>query len=109
MWLDSRSTTAHELLAAFPAGTTAGDAELASIAAADELMVGSIQEAERYLMLAARESPSVPEDRRGSFQVRLASAGLLLARARNDVTAVAQEAERLLGQLEGGQHAARAG
>lgn len=66
MYLDGNRATAHELLTAFPAGMADQNAELAKIAAADELTGGSLEEAEHYLALAERESGSVPEDRRGT-------------------------------------------
>ena len=47
--LDGQAATVHELLAGFPAGRRAADAELAALAAADELARGSLEEAERYL------------------------------------------------------------
>ena len=43
--------TAHELLARFPAGVIAADAELAARVAGDQLARGSLEEAERYLAL----------------------------------------------------------
>jgi LuxR family transcriptional regulator, maltose regulon positive regulatory protein len=96
MYLDGNRATAHELMTAFPAGMADENAELAKIAAADELTGGSLEEAERYLALAERESGSVPEDRRGRLQLGLIGARLELARARNDATAANEEAERLL-------------
>ena len=96
MYLDGNRATVHELLTAFPAGMADENAELAKIAAADELTGGSLEEAEHYLALAERESGSVPEDRRGRLQVGLIGTRLELARARNDATAAAEEAERLL-------------
>ena len=47
--LDGQAATAHELLAGFPAEARAADAELAAVAAADELARGSLEAAERYL------------------------------------------------------------
>jgi LuxR family maltose regulon positive regulatory protein len=96
MYLDGDRATAHELLTAFPAGMADENAELAKVAAADELTGGSLEEAEHYLALAERESGSVPEDRRGRLQVGLIGTRLELARARNDAAAAAEEAERLL-------------
>ena len=52
--LNGLGATAHELLARFPAGVIAGDAELAARRAGDELARGSLEEAERYLALATR-------------------------------------------------------
>ena len=52
--LGGQAATVHVILAGFPAGATAADAELATVAAADELAQGSLEEAERLLGLAAR-------------------------------------------------------
>ena len=52
--LGGQAATVHALLAGFPAEATAADAELATVAAADELAQGSLEEAERFLGLAAR-------------------------------------------------------
>ncbi len=94
--LGGRAATIHELLAGFPAGASAADAELAALAAGDELARGSLEAAERYLGLAERGSASVPDGRRGPFQVLLGVVRLLLARQRGNPQAVAEEA----GQLE---------
>ena len=64
LYLDGQAATTHELLAGFPAEARAADAELAALAAADELAQGSLEAAERYLGLAERGSASVPADRR---------------------------------------------
>ena len=88
--------TAHELLARFPAGVIAADAELAAGVAGDQLARGSLDEAERYLALSTRALESVPADRRGRSQVVLAAVRMRLARQRGDITAVAEEAQRLL-------------
>ena len=45
--LGGQAATVHALLAGFPAGATAADAELAAVAAADELAQGSLEAAER--------------------------------------------------------------
>jgi LuxR family maltose regulon positive regulatory protein len=66
------------------------------LAASDKRAAGLLHEAERYLALAERMSPSVPEDRRGRFQVVLVIVRLTLARARHDLDAVAEQAQRLL-------------
>jgi LuxR family transcriptional regulator, maltose regulon positive regulatory protein len=52
LYLDGQAGTTHELLAGFPACARAADAELAALAAADELAQGSLEAAERYLGLA---------------------------------------------------------
>ncbi len=92
--------TAHELLAGFPAGVIAADAELAARKAGVELSQGSLEEAERYLALADRGLASVPADRRASAQMVLAAGRLRLARQRGDLPAVAAAAERLLAPAE---------
>ena len=61
---------------------------------------GHWQETERYLGLAVRMSASVLEDRRGRFTIALAVERFELARARNDLRAVAEEAQRLLASTE---------
>jgi LuxR family maltose regulon positive regulatory protein len=98
--LGGQVATVHALLAGFPAEARAADAELAALVAADELAQGSLAEAERYLALAARGSASVPAGRRGQLQVLLGVVGLLLARQRGNVPAVAEEARRLRAAAE---------
>src|SRR5580692_7759834 len=98
--LGGQAATVHELLAAFPAEARAADAELAALAAADELAQGSLEEAKRYLTLAALGSVSVPAARRGQVQVLLGVVGLLLARQRGNLSAVAEEARRLQAMAE---------
>ena len=93
--LDGQAGTAHELLAGFPAGVAAADAELAALAAADELARGSLEAAERYLGVAERGSASVPAGRRGQARVLLGVVRLSLARQRGDLPAVAEQARRL--------------
>jgi LuxR family maltose regulon positive regulatory protein len=101
--LDGQDTTVHELLAGFPAESRTAQAELAGLAAADELARGSLEAAERYLALAEQRSASVPEGRRGQFQVLLGIARLLHARQRGNSQAVAGEARRLRVAAEAAQ------
>ena len=65
LFLDGQAATVHELLAGFPARVRAADAELAALAAADELGRGPVDAAGRYLDLARRELASVPAAGRG--------------------------------------------
>jgi LuxR family maltose regulon positive regulatory protein len=95
LYLDGQAPTVHELLTGFPAETRAADAELAAVAAGDELARGSLESAEWYLGLAERASASVPDGQRGQFEVLLGVVRLLLARQRGDRPAVAEEARRL--------------
>jgi LuxR family transcriptional regulator, maltose regulon positive regulatory protein len=98
--LSGQAAITHELLAGFPAEARAADAELAALAAADELAQGSLEAAERYLELAERESASVPAGRRAQAQVLLGVVRLLVARQRADLPAVVEEARRLLAVAE---------
>ncbi len=93
--LDGQNATTHELIAGFPAETHAADAELAALAAADKLVYGSHEAAERYLGLAERAMASVPDDRRAQAQLLLGITRLVLARQRWNLQAVAEEAHWL--------------
>src|SRR5215472_2739501 len=93
LYLDGQATVIHELLAGFPAQARAADAELAAVAAGDELARGSLEAAERYLGLAER-APA-PEGRQGQAQLLAGMVRLLHARQRGNRPAVAEEARRL--------------
>jgi LuxR family maltose regulon positive regulatory protein len=98
--LDGQGATAHELLAGFPADMVAADPELVVLTAGDELFRRSLGAAERHLARAEQEMTSVPADRRGRFQINLAIMRLTLAQRRGDLTAVIEEAHRLLAPEE---------
>jgi LuxR family transcriptional regulator, maltose regulon positive regulatory protein len=104
--LDGQDAITHELLAGFPAGVLAADAELAALIAADELAYGTLDGAERYLGLAERATAAVPADRRAQAQLLLGIVRLLVARQRGNRLAEAQEAERLR-TIAGAPEAAR--
>jgi LuxR family transcriptional regulator, maltose regulon positive regulatory protein len=95
LYLGGQEATVHALMAGFPPRASAADAELAAVAAADELARGSLEAAERYLGLAERGSASVPESRRGQAQVLLGVVQLLLARRHGNMPVVAEQAQRL--------------
>src|SRR6516162_1952323 len=67
LYLDGQVVVIHELLARFPAEQLVADAELAALAAADELARGSLEAAERYLDLAERAP--VPAGQHGQAQL----------------------------------------
>jgi LuxR family maltose regulon positive regulatory protein len=69
--------------------------ELTAVVAADEMVRGSLEAAERYLALAAPGWAAVPADRRGRFQVLLAIVRLLVAQQRSNLPAAVEEARRL--------------
>ena len=93
--LDGRAATTHELLAGFPPSVRAVNAELAAVAAADELAYGSLDAAERYLGRAERGTASVPDARRAQAQLLLGIVRLLVVRQRGDLPTVAEEVRRL--------------
>jgi LuxR family maltose regulon positive regulatory protein len=93
--LDGQAAAVHELMAGFPADLAAANAELAAVAAADELASGSLAAAERHLGLAEQAPVPALEQRRGQLRLLLGVVRLLLARHRGDLPAVAEEARRL--------------
>jgi LuxR family transcriptional regulator, maltose regulon positive regulatory protein len=95
LYLNGQSATVHALLAGFPAEVRAADAELAAVAAADELAQGSLEAAEGYLGLAEDGSASVSAGRSGPMHVLLGVVRLQLARQRGNLPAAAEEAQRL--------------
>jgi LuxR family maltose regulon positive regulatory protein len=97
LYLDGRHAIAHQLISAFPASLIDADAELGALAAFSEWAAGSMAEAERYLTMSLRASAAIPDDRQARFQVALSVVRLSLATARNDVDAVAQEVQSLIG------------
>jgi len=100
LYLDGQAATVHELLAGFPADQLVADAELAAVAAGDELARGSLEAAARYLARAERASASVPTDRRGQAQLLAGIVRLLAARQRGNLLAVTDEAQRLQAMAE---------
>jgi LuxR family transcriptional regulator, maltose regulon positive regulatory protein len=98
-WLDvtlaGQAATVRQLVTAFPADAVTGNAELTAVAAAAELMRGSLEEGARYLAVAAAGEASVPAERREHFRVTLAVLRLYLARQRGDLRAVAEQVEQL--------------
>jgi LuxR family transcriptional regulator, maltose regulon positive regulatory protein len=90
----------HVLLAGFPAGAFSADAELAAVAAADELARGSLHAAERYLDMAERGVGSVPASRRGQAQVLVGVVRLLSYGRSGDQWARAEQAQWLLAPAE---------
>jgi LuxR family transcriptional regulator, maltose regulon positive regulatory protein len=100
LYVDGRTATVHALVAGFPAGAPAADAELAAVAAADELERGSLEAAERYLKLAERRSASVPEGRRGAAQVLLGVVRMRVVGHAGHQRARAEQARQLLSAAE---------
>jgi ATP/maltotriose-dependent transcriptional regulator MalT len=107
LWLNGVGATVHELLTRFPTGLVVEEPELATLTAFDELLHGSLEQAERQLALATRLAESVAEERRMRVETLLASVRVRLARQRSDLAVVVQEAERLLGPGDSSDAAAR--
>jgi LuxR family maltose regulon positive regulatory protein len=108
LYLGGQEATVHALMAGFPARASAADAELAAVAAADELAQGSLKAAERYLEMAEHGVATVPASRRGQAQVLLGVVRLLVAGRSGNFSARADQAQRLLAAAEASE-AARPG
>ena len=100
LYLDGQGAAVHEMLAGFPASAREQDAELAVLAAADELGRGSGEAAERYLALAKRRSAFLPASRQGRARALLGVIAMLVARQNVNPSAVAAEAQRLQAMAE---------
>src|SRR5262249_44741806 len=86
LYLDRQAAVVHGLLGSCPAGRVVADAELAAVAAGDELARGSLEVAEWYLALAERAP--VPEGHHGQAQLLVGIIRLLLARQRGNRSVV---------------------
>lgn len=93
--LDGQAAVAHELLLGFSADARAANAELAALAASDELAHGAADSAQWYLDRARRGSASVPDSRQERLQVLLCVVRLVLARQRGELSVVAEQARRM--------------
>jgi LuxR family maltose regulon positive regulatory protein len=98
-YLSGRGATLGELLARFPRGVVAADAELTAVKVADNLFWGSLGEAQRNLALAGRTLSSVPARHRDRAQILLAVLRFFLARRHMDFPVVAEEAQHLLARM----------
>jgi LuxR family maltose regulon positive regulatory protein len=98
--LSGRGSILDELLAGFPRGAVAADAEFIAVRVAGALVRGSLDEAGRDLALAASALAPVPADRRGRVEVLLCVLRFLLARRHMDFPVVAEEAQRLLALMK---------
>ena len=94
--LDGEDQTLGALLAALPPGRIDGDAELATIAAADMLAEARWAEADARIAAAQAALPALPEARRHRAETGLASVELLRARRVGDLADALVEATALL-------------
>ena len=86
--LDGEEATLGALLAGLPPAWADGDAEVATITAADRLANGRWAEADALLDAAERAIPDVPPARRARVETALATVQLLRARRLGDVESV---------------------
>ncbi|MGW0168201.1 LuxR C-terminal-related transcriptional regulator [Streptomyces sp. NPDC003343] len=103
LYLDGKTAVIHGLLAGFPTEYRTADAELAAVAAADELAGGSPAAAKRYLCLAERALAS--EGRPGRAQLLVGIVRLLIARWHGSLAAVTEQAQRLQDAAEAAETA----
>jgi LuxR family maltose regulon positive regulatory protein len=94
--LDGRGATVRSLLTGFPADVIEAEAALAALMAGDELVHGTLEEADRYLTLAGRALEPVSAGRHDRIQAVLAVLRMLLARQRGDLSTVTKETQQLL-------------
>ena len=94
--LDGEDATLGVLLAGLPSERIGGDAELATIAAADLLAESRWTEADRLIAVAERVLTELPDDRRHRAETALASVQLLRARRVGEPGAAVEEATALL-------------
>ena len=94
--LDGEDQTLGALLAMLPAGRIDGDAELATIAAADRLAERRWAEADARIATARTALPALPEARRHRAETALASVQLLRARRIGDLADSLEDATALL-------------
>jgi LuxR family maltose regulon positive regulatory protein len=85
---DGRIATVRSLLDAFPPDSAATDPELALAFATARVFDGRDDESAAHVVIAERLAPTVAEDRRPLFELRLAGARLWLARHRGDLNRV---------------------
>ena len=95
MLLDGQHTLISDLLAEFPRSLRESDPALMLVAAFHQLEQGSLVAAARLLALVDGSVGTIAADRRATFDVGRAVAGLLLARRRGDFTDVVAHVEML--------------
>jgi LuxR family transcriptional regulator, maltose regulon positive regulatory protein len=83
--LDGRMAAVRELLGAFPRHAPASDAELALASAMASAFDGLDDESAAHLAVAQHLAATLPDGRRGRFELGLAGTSLWLARLRGDV------------------------
>jgi LuxR family transcriptional regulator, maltose regulon positive regulatory protein len=83
--LDGRLATVRALLEGFPARMTESDPGLALTVAEVRAWEGAFDQTDLYLAAASHHASDVPEERKASFELHLASVQLASARHRGDL------------------------
>ena len=104
--LDGRASTVRALLDAFPAAAPEADAELALAVALARVYDGLLEDGAAMIAAAERSAPTVADDTRRGFELRLSSAKLWLASQRGDLPG-AREAMAVLQSHAGDPAAGR--
>ncbi len=86
--LDGRLGTVRDLLRGFPHQVAVADAELVLVLTAVRVLEGDLDGASAYVDLAQQLEETVPAERRGGFDARLAVMRLVVARWRGDLGTV---------------------
>ena len=94
--LDGRLATVRELLDSFPARLSAANPELALALADVRLRDGAADDAATYIAAARGVAATVPVERRGAFEMQLASIELRAASRRGDL----ERTREAMGALE---------
>ena len=98
--LTGQGATTRELLARFPASVVTGDPELSALQATEEILRGSVDDAESQLALATGGLALVPPERRARFELSLGILRIVLATRIGNLPTVVEEAQRLLAPAE---------
>ena len=93
--LNGEGETVHTLLDAFPTDAADGNAELAAVFAADQMLRGSLDDANAYLELAEAQASTVPPERQARFLRTMLNVRLSIARRRGDFSAAVDQAKAM--------------
>ncbi len=94
--LDGRAATVQTLLGGFPAHVVSADPELALVFAREQVMAGSLADAQAYIQSADSNARKVADNRRLAFDLSLGFTRLMVARRRGDFAGALEESQRLL-------------
>jgi LuxR family transcriptional regulator, maltose regulon positive regulatory protein len=93
--LNGEGETVHTLLDAFPADAPDGNGELAAVFALDQMLRGSLDDANAYIDLAEAQASMVPPERQARFLQTTLNVRLSIARRRGDFGAAVDQAKAI--------------